>query len=351
VDGDFDDPLQHSRRGRGGEFVLIPEPWPTDMGNDIQTERPADGRLAPGERVVYVLPLDSVAPDPARERSLLAMLQVLWDGRWWIAAVAALTLATAAAYVLLAPKVYRAEVLMIPAASLGRDGLAGQLGGLGGLASLAGIDIGGARSAEPVAMLQSSGFARAFVDEQKLLTVLYADKWDAQRGQWRDADPDRAPDLHDAVRLFERSVRGVEEDKKTGLVTLSIEWKDPQQAADWANLMVDRLNARMRARAIEEATANLRYLQEQLGELRVVDLNQPVGRLIETEMQQLVMAKGRPDFAFRVIDKAVAPKWPERPKRLRTFALALLLGPMLGALVVLVRSGFGFVTDTRRGRQ
>ena len=321
------------------------------MGNDIQTEQGADGRLAPGERVVYVLPLDSVAPDPVRDRSLLALLRILWDGRWWIAAIATLTLVAAVAYLLLAPKVYRAEVLLIPSASLGRDGLAGQLGGLGGLASLAGIEIGGASSVEPVAMLQSSGFARAFVDEQKLLTVLFADEWDASRGRWRDADPAQAPDLDDAVRRFERRVRGVEEDKKSGLVKLSIEWTDPQQAAHWANTMVDRLNARMRERAIEEATANLRYLQEQLGELRVVDLNQPVGRLIEAEMQQLVMAKGRPDFAFRVIDKAVAPKWPARPKRLRTLALALLLGPMLGALFVLARSGFGNVTDTRRGRQ
>jgi len=62
-----------------------------------------------------------------------------------------------------------------------------------------------------------------------------------------------------------------------------------------------------------------------------------LGRLVEGEMQKLMLAKGRPDFAFRVLDKAVPPKWQSRPKRLRTILLAALLGPMLAVMAVLAR--------------
>ena len=305
---------------------------PEDQGTGV------GGRLPPGERVVYVLPLDSIAPDPAGDRSLISTLRVLWDGRWWIATMSAIVMAATVTYLLLAPKIFRAEVLVVPAAVQSSSVLAGRLGGLGGLASLAGIELGDGNSAEPIATLKSSGFTRAFVQEKNLLPVLFARKWDASRGRWRASDEKDWPDLRDGVRYFEKRILSVEEDKKSGIVTLAVEWSDPDQAAEWANLMIERLNSRMRERALEEASSNLRYLQKQLESSRIVELNEPLGRLVETEMQKLMLAQGRTDFAFRIIDKAVAPKWPTRPKYFRAIALAALLGPMFAMLVVLARN-------------
>ena len=44
----------------------------------------------------------------------------------------------------------------------------------------------------------------------------------------------------------------VDEDKKSGLITLSITWKDPQVAANWANDLVKQLNEQLREQAIDE---------------------------------------------------------------------------------------------------
>ena len=50
-------------------------------------------------------------------------------------------------------------------------------------------------------------------------------------------------------------MRRVSEDRKTGLVTLSIQWKDSVVAANWANAVVMRLNE-----AINKALASPAFI-------------------------------------------------------------------------------------------
>src|SRR6202008_4844514 len=154
---------------------------------------------------------------------------------------------------------------------------------------------------------------------------------------WKEADPDERPDWRDGVKYFGEEVRSVTRDPSVGLVTLGISWTDPQQAADWANRLVKRLNDTMRERAIAESTANVAYLQQELARSSVVAVQQAVGRLLESEMQKLMLARGKEEFALRVIDRAEAPKEPARPQRLLVVALATVAGGRLSLLFVILR--------------
>lgn len=270
--------------------------------------------------------------------NLIELWRILWSGKWLIVAITALFGCLSVAYALLATEWYRAEVLLMPATSKSASGLSSQLGQLSGLASLAGINIGkDGNSAEPLAVLKSRDFARSFIDELGLLPVLFADDWDAQAGKWKLTDPRDVPDLRDAVRYFDEDVRRVQEDKKTGLVSLTIEWTDPVEAARWANLLVDRVNDRMRQRALHDAESNLSYLQKELATANVVALQESVGRLIENEMQNLMLAKGNQEFAFRIVDQATPPKWRSHPKRVQVVALAVVGGGLIAIFVVFIR--------------
>jgi len=115
------------------------------------------------------------------------------------------------------------------------------------------------------------------------------------------------PDVRDAVQYFEKRVRRVSEDRKTGLVSLVIEWKDPEAAAEWANELASQINRQTRERALETASSNIAYLQSEMKATSVVSLQQAIGRLLESEMQQLMLARGNEEFAFRVIDRAMVP--------------------------------------------
>jgi len=269
----------------------------------------------------------------ADEVSLADIVRAVRAHRLLIGIIVFLFVAAATVYLLLATPWYRAELVMVGTDDQSSPALNGTLGGL---ASLAGVEVGKPDNAEPLAVLQSQDFTRAFIEDEKLLTVLLADRWDAESGRWRETDPADQPDIRDAVEYFDRSVRRVEEDFNSKIVTLTIEWEDPELAADWANKLVTRLNDTMRRRALAEATANVKYLEAELAKTPIVTLQQAIGGLLESEMQKLMMARGHAEFSFRVIDRADPAKYPYSPRPAITLLLALIVGIVVALVVVAI---------------
>jgi uncharacterized protein involved in exopolysaccharide biosynthesis len=267
---------------------------------------------------------------------LMALSSRIWQGKWLIVAVTAAFTLSSAVLILILTSWYRADVLLAPVRATSGDDLAGKLGGLAGIASLAAMNVGGSTS-EPLAVLESRDLVREFIEQQNLLPVLFSRKWDAKLARWTPTDPQDSPDVRDGVKYFIDKVRTVTDDKKNGLVTLTIEWTDAKTAADWANLFVDRANERIRARALKEAQTHVDFLQHELTTTSVVTLEQSIGRLLDIELQKLMLARENEEFAFRVIDRAEVPKWPVWPKRVLVVALATLFGGVLSIYLVFLR--------------
>ena len=233
-----------------------------------------------------------------------------------------------------APRMYQAEVVLIPTKK--QATLSSSLGQLSGMTGMAGISLPSAEAGEPLAFLKSKDFIRAFIVDNNLLPILYAKRWDAINQRWKNPDVKKQPDVRDGVRYFDRSIRSVLEDKKTGLVTLTIKWKDSQQAADWANLLVKRLNDRMRQRAITDAGRSVSYLQQEIAATNVVSLQQSLGRVLESEMQKLLLAQANEEFAFKVIDAAYPAKSPSNASTLLIGFCFGLIGFFLSSVIVLI---------------
>jgi uncharacterized protein involved in exopolysaccharide biosynthesis len=276
-------------------------------------------------------------------------LRELWRAlvrqRWIVLLTVLVLTGVTGIYALLATPVYRAEVIMVPAGGEDRTTLAGLSGQLGGLASLAGIDLAGSDSEVEVsvATLRSREFTDAFISDHQLLPVLFCREWDAQAGVWRVDDPKDIPSPWDAYRLFDRKVRAIHQDKKTGLVTLRIHWKDRVLAARWANELVQRVNRYRQQEAIEEAERSIAYLHEQLKKTHVVELQQAIYRLIEAQTKKIMLANVREQYAFKVIDAAVAPDEDDyvKPNRPLVLGLGFVGGLLLGVMAALVRDRSG----------
>jgi uncharacterized protein involved in exopolysaccharide biosynthesis len=266
---------------------------------------------------------------------------IVWRHKWFVLGVSVISVGVSLAYIFTAQEWYKAEVLLKPAETKAPAGLSSQLGGLGGLASLAGINLGNNNSAEPIAVLTSREFTRAFLEDQKLLPVLYWKKWDAVGNRWKTSLFSDPPDIRDAVDRFNKSIRTVQEDRKTGFVTMTVEWKDPQIAAAWANLLVERLNERMRSRALAESETNVDYLKKELASSNVVALQQSIGRVLEAELQRLMLAKATKEYSFKIIDHAIPPKRRSWPRTLLIAGAALLFGAVASILFVLGRDARG----------
>lgn len=298
--------------------------FPTEKGTRVESA---------GERLVYVMPERGFGGPADDEINLRELWKILWGGKWVIIAVTAVFAIAAVTYALNAREWYRAEVLLAPAEQKATPSFTGQLGGL---AALAGVSVGGGDSAESIAVLKSREFARDFIEDFDLLTIFFADAWDAQQERWRGDDPEKWPEIRDAVKYFHERILRVSEDRQTRMVTLAIEWLEPNLAAEWANALVQRLNVRQRERALREAETNVAYLQAEIARTNVVTLQQTIGRLLESELQKLMLARGNEDFAFRVIDEASPPRQRVRPKRALIAVIGTLLGGMIAVFGVLV---------------
>jgi uncharacterized protein involved in exopolysaccharide biosynthesis len=288
---------------------------------------PANG-LQPTDRTMAAHPLTHAADD---QLDLAGLSSALWRAKWLVAASALLVAALAAVYALTATEWFQAEVWLAPAEEQSTRNLNNQLGGsLGGLVGgLTGISIGGGGNAEPLAVLESRGFIRQFIEEKGLLDEI------AAVGDLGDGTG--AVDVRDAVEFFRDAVIDVEENRQTRIVVLSVQWTDPASAADWANTLVAMLNERMRQRALAQADSSVNYLKVELERANLVTLQQSVGRLLESELQKAMLARVNTEFAFRVLDPAQPPNWRSAPRRTQIVAFAFLTGAFLSSFIVALR--------------
>jgi len=276
------------------------------------------------------------------EIDLLEYWNVIWKRRKLILGVSFAAALLAVVISLLMPNIYRAQVLLAPVGgeeSKG-GGLSAALGGLGGLASMAGISLGGGGSTEEnLAVLKSRAFIWKFVKDNKLMPILFADDWDADAKKWKKDDPEDQPSLWDAYRSMTKGIMNVDADKKTGLVTVSVEWKDAELAAKWANALMGRLNAYLRSKAIARSEANLIYLNKELDRTRVADMRQILFELISQEQKKAMLANTQEEFAFRVLDAASPPDKKAKPKRSLIVILSTFITGFLAVIVVFIQEG------------
>lgn len=283
----------------------------------------------------YVPPYFRFPDEP--EIDLKQYARLIWRERKLIGIVAMVAGLLAATWALSLPAIYRAEATLSPVQQSKGDGIAGLMGQLGDLAALVETYVGSPkdRTAESIATLKSRILTRNFINERSLKPILFADRWDVDAKTWRAGA--RVPSDAEAVERFDKSVRQVHLDRRTGLVVLAVEWTDPEQAAQWANALVQEVNNRRRNEAINEARTSIEYLQRQLAKNNTIEIQQALYRLIEAQTKTMTVASTRDEYAFRVLDPAVAPEQRIRPKRTLIVLVGVMLGLTLALVVVLVR--------------
>jgi uncharacterized protein involved in exopolysaccharide biosynthesis len=259
--------------------------------------------------------------------------------RWVVASIfLAIGAVAGLAAAFLIPRAYRAEIVVMPIES--RDvpeGLTNILGGLGAIASLAGVGGQSATRQEALEFLRSRGFAAQFIERHKLAVELFPERLDASGRAWKRG---RQPTSDDAVLRFQRKVFELLEDRRTGIVRVGITSPNRAVVARWANDYVADANQALRARAMGDARRNLEYLRRELETTREVGIQQAISKLSEAQLNQIMLASVREDYAFKVIDPARTPdrNKPARPNRPLMFLLGCAVGLLFAAAHVITRS-------------
>ena len=163
-----------------------------------------------------------------------------------------------------------------------------------------------------VATLKSRKFLRHYLDRKDLMPVLFKEVWDAKNQVWIAESPEDEPTMQKGIKAF-RDILSVNVDEKSGLISLSISWKDPEVAAKWANDLVKQLNEQLREQAIADSQKRVGYLEQELAKTTLQDMRAVLYNLLESEKQKAMLANVNEDFALQVIDPAVAPEIGKNP--------------------------------------
>lgn len=299
------------------------------------------------------IPAQISADDGVVDAALLAT--VLWPRRWLIVTLALISTGLFATLGFVLHPTYRGTAVLV-AASPDRNGLGGSLnsalGSVGELASLAGI--GGANGTSPVdealAVLQSHEFTEAFIADHNLMPVLFSKLWDPVANTWK-VPTAKQPTPAKAFRAFD-GIRTIRREPKTDLITLQIDWRERQQAADWANELVAALNAEMRARAVTAADASLVYLRRELEATSDVGTRDSISRLMEGQIKQRMLANVTQQYSLRFVDRALVADAdePVGPRKLVLIAVGLFLGLLCGVALSLMLSARTLVARQRDRR-
>jgi uncharacterized protein involved in exopolysaccharide biosynthesis len=260
------------------------------------------------------------------ELDIYRLIQLIWMRRWLVITLTALFVVGAVVLALRTEPVYRAQIVVTEVRESGSmGGVAGTLlAQFGGLANLAGLNIGSGDAANRnnSALLKSRYLAEEFVRRYELADELFR-KARVKPTLWR------------AVEAFRGGVMTISEDIRQSKLTVAVEWTDPALAARWANDYVALANEIVRTRALDEATRNIAYLNTQIAQTRVLELQKVMYLLVQNEMKTLMLANARSDYAFAVVDPAVVPELRVRPARTLMVLTGGVMGFVFSVIIVL----------------
>jgi uncharacterized protein involved in exopolysaccharide biosynthesis len=253
----------------------------------------------------------------------------LWRRRFLLALLATVGGAAGIALSFWVSPEYKADAVLIASDEILGLNASGALGSLGGLASLVGVGGAGNKESEAVETLKSRGLTISYIESNGLMPILFPGRWDVATNKGKADFRGHVLTLEDGYRKFDKSVRAVVENRKTGLVNITVTWTDPNLAKQWVDGLIKAANDRLRTKAEERSSRNLEYLRKASEATTIMEVKTSIYKLMETEIKKQMVAYGADDYAFRTVDAAIVPQRRSYPIR----ALFLFFGALLVPLV------------------
>lgn len=229
-------------------------------------------------------------------------LLLLWRERGLLWSVAWKTAILSGLLCLLLPNHYEARVKIVPGENSGGMGIMGKLAGAGVASSGLGLD------AAALLGMKTPGAFYVEVLKSRSVQDRIIDRFDLRRHYWKLGT--RFPQGYYNTRKKLASFTDIEEDKKSGVITVAVTDYDPATAARIANAYIEELNKLAADLNTSDAHRERIFLQERLKQAKQ-DLDQASLALSQFSSRSTIMdptnqSRAMVDAASRIQGEIIA---------------------------------------------
>ena len=282
------------------------------------------------------------------EIDLAELFSIIWNKKIFISIFTSFAALISVLYALYLPNIYTSSSLLAPTTE--DNSLSSQLGSFSGLAGLAGVSLpAGNISNSQIAVKRIESFeffSKYFLPNIKLEDLMAVDEWDAKNNTVVYDDSEfnstsnewsRKPSDQKAYKEYKRAL-SISQEELTGLVYLSMKHKSPVVAQNWVDTIIYNINECMREIDKQDAQNSIDFLNESLKNTNSQSIKVVFAKLMESQMQTLMLASSNDAYVFKTINSPIVPEDKSSPSRALICILGTLLGGILSILIVLFRN-------------
>jgi len=254
-----------------------------------------------------------------RDATARAIWKLIWKWKARLVLVWVVVVGLVVLRLLTGPVLFMSSCLMTPRPLEKVEGASG--GGLRTPTVTSLLGGGGARDDYAVAaFLRSKQLTDRVIRELGLKKEFFSQNWDAEKEEWRGAEPTDSEARERMARRLDVSY-----DDFTGLLLLEVYWRSPDRARDIADAYVKLGDRTLRESAIEDGERRIAELEREMANATVSDVEAYLAEELTRSVALLTSIRARASYAFRVIDPPLVPdekSWP--PRTLITVLVAFL---------------------------
>lgn len=310
------------------------------------------------ERLDHMPPTDGGPLGDIGKINLIELVSLVWRGKLWVIFITCVFSVVGVVYSLGLSDVYRSQGIYASAKQESSSG-AGQLGGLAAIAGINLSDGDSNRIGQALVVMNSWPFLDSWVQKYKLAPQIVALKgwdsnldrlvydneiYDVETNQWLTKPGTRRSFEPSSIDVYKKlsKMLSISQDKKTGLVTVSIEHYSPKLANEWLGSLIFELNEYYRDRDIKEAQAAVTYLKGKLSETSLAGIQVNLYHMIESQLNTLMLAEVSPEYLIETVVPHRVAEEKSGPQRSIIVLMAMVFGGFVGVIIVLLVSSFGW---------
>ena len=232
------------------------------------------------------------------EINLLDYINILARHKNLIIITVAITVVATAIISFLSPKIYEAKAVIMPVAQ------SQEPSGMSAVALQFGITTNQtSNTSELFSLLQSNILMERVIIKNNLIPVFFGEEAKGKKENEL---------IWDGIRYLKNSIYKVRDNKRDGIIELSVEFKDPEMSASILTGILAELTDYMSSEAKRVADTNKNYLESLIDKNSDPLIKQKIYALIARQIEVSMMAEVKENFAFKILDP---PKIPDRKMR------------------------------------